>query len=117
MIGIYLLLRLLWFANNLVFIVFLGTLFGVAVARAVDFLNGRLRIPRGIGSALVVLGAIGLLVGTGAWVAPTLRAQGAVLREQLPEAVDRLEDWVNRRQGFFSIFLGGSEVAPPRATG
>jgi len=115
-IGLYLLLRLLWFANELVFVVFLGTLFGLAVARAVDYLE-RWRIRRGIGAALVVLSFLGALVGIGAWVAPTLRAQGAVLREQLPRAVDRIESWINQRSGLFSLFLGGTETVPPQNGG
>lgn len=115
-IGLYLLLRLLWFANELVFVVFLGTLFGLAVARAVDYLE-RFGLRRGIAAALVVLSALGAVVGVGAWVAPTLREQGAVLRQQLPEAVDRVERWVNSRGRFFSLFLGGSEVAGPAAAG
>jgi predicted PurR-regulated permease PerM len=107
--ALYLLLRLLWFANELVFIVFLGSLFGLAVARAVDYLE-RLRIPRGIGAALVVLSTLGALFGVGAWVAPTIREQGAVLREQLPEAVDRVEHWINTRSGLVGLLLGGQEV-------
>ena len=116
--GLFVLLRLLWFANELVFIVFLGSLFGLAVARAVDYLE-RLHIRRGIAAALVVLSVIGALVGVGAWVAPTLREQGAVLRQQLPEAVDRVETWVNSRSGFFSLFIGGGKAtpAPAGATG
>lgn len=114
--ALYLLLRLLWFANELVFIVFLGALFGLAVARAVDYL-ARFRIPRGIGAALVVLSTLGALFGVGAWVAPTIREQGAVLREQLPEAVDRVEHWLNTRTGLVGLLLGGQEVAkrtPPK---
>src|SRR5215207_6373477 len=110
-IGLYLALRLLWFANELVFVVFLGTLFGLAVARAVDYLE-RWRIRRGIAAALVVLSFLVALFGIGAWVAPTLREQGAVLREQLPRAVDRIESWINQRSGLFGMFLDGSETAP-----
>lgn len=111
-LGIYILLRLLWFVNTLVFVVFLGTLFGLAVARAVDHLE-RFRLRRGIASVLVVVGTVAALVGVGAWIAPTLREQGAVLRQQLPQAVDRMEDWVNQRRGLFRVFLGGSEAARP----
>jgi predicted PurR-regulated permease PerM len=96
-VAMYLALRLLWFANALVITAFLGTLFGLAVASGADQL-GRLRIPRGIGAATIVIGFFALLVGFGAWVAPTLREQGAVLRVKLPQAVDRVEDWVNKHQ-------------------
>src|SRR4051812_46946684 len=61
-IGIYLTLKLLWVAHELFFVVFLGTLFGLAVASAVDRLE-RFRIPRGVGAALVVVGFLALLFG------------------------------------------------------
>jgi len=106
----YLALRLLWFANALFLVTFLGILFAIAVSAGVDRLE-RLRIPRGVGAALIVLAFFGLLVGFGAWLAPTLRSQGAELRQKLPEAVDRVEQWVNKRQsGFLGILLGGSDV-------
>jgi predicted PurR-regulated permease PerM len=109
-LAVFYLLKLLWLANQLVAIVFLGTLFGLAVSRGVDYLE-RFRIRRGIASALIVFGTIAALVGIGMAMAPTLREQGAVLRRQLPTAVDRVEEWVNTRRGFMGLVLGGSEVA------
>jgi len=110
-LAMYLALRLLWFANALFLVTFLGLLFGIAVSAGADRLE-RLRIPRGVGAALIVLSFFGLLIGFGAWLAPTLRSQGAELRQKLPQAVDRVEQWVNQRQsGMFSILLGGSETA------
>ncbi|HKP15787.1 MAG TPA: AI-2E family transporter, partial [Gemmatimonadaceae bacterium] len=115
-LAMYLALRLLWFANALFLVTFLGILFGIAVSAGVDRLE-RLRIPRGVGAALIVLAFFGLLVGFGAWLAPTLRAQGADLRQKLPQAIDRVEQWVNKRQsGFLGILLGGSDVVGPTAT-
>ncbi len=96
-VAMYMTLRLLWFANALVITAFLGTLFGLAVSSGADRL-ARWRIPRGIGAATIVIGFFALLVGFGAWMAPTLREQGAVLRVKLPQAVDRVEEWVNRHQ-------------------
>jgi predicted PurR-regulated permease PerM len=105
--GMYLLLRLLWFANSLVFVVFLGALFGLAVGTAVDRLE-RLRIRRGIASALVVFGTIGALVGVGATMAPTLTEQFRVLRSQIPTAVDRAEDWIaSHRTGLIGMVVTG----------
>jgi predicted PurR-regulated permease PerM len=94
--GLYLTLRLLWLAYPLLFTAFLGVLFGLAVARGADFLE-RFHVPRGIASALIVFGFLGVLVGAGALVAPSLRAQAGELRTALPEAVNRVEDWVSRR--------------------
>jgi predicted PurR-regulated permease PerM len=103
-IGMYILVQLIWFANALLLTTFLAVLFGLAVAAGVDRLE-RLRIPRGLGAAMIVLSFFGLLVLLGLWMAPTLREQGAELRRRLPEAVDRVQDWVNRRQGFMSFLL------------
>ena len=116
-LAMYLALRLFWFANALFLVTFLGILFGIAVSAGVDRLE-RFRIPRGVGAALIVLSFFGLLVGFGAWLAPTLRSQGAELRQKLPQAIDRVEEWVNKRQsGFLGILLGGSDVvARPAGT-
>ena len=96
--AMYVGLRLLWFASPLFLTAFLGILFGLAVSSGVDHLTHG-RIPRGMGAALVVLSFIGLLVGFGAWVAPTVRSQSVELRHRLPEAIDRLETWANRHNG------------------
>jgi predicted PurR-regulated permease PerM len=109
-LAMYLALRLLWFANALFLVTFLGILFSIAVSAGVDRLE-RMRIPRGVGAAIIVLSFFGLLVGFGAWLAPTLRSQGAELRQKLPEAIDRVEQWVNKRQsGMFGILLGGTDA-------
>ncbi len=112
-IALYVGLRLLWFAHQLVFIVFLGVLFGLAVASGVDRLE-RFHIRRGIGAALVVLGALGVLSGFFAWMAPTLREQSSELRAQLPQAVDKAEAWVDSHQtGLIGLLLGrGGGSAP-----
>ena len=112
--GLYVLARLIWFANPLFLTAFLGVLFGLAVSSGVDKLQ-RFRIPRGIGAALIVLGFIGLLFGFGAWIAPTVREQTTELRRRLPESLDRLQSWLDRHQGgLLSAMLGGSDEAVPR---
>jgi predicted PurR-regulated permease PerM len=109
-LAMYLALRLLWFANALFLVTFLGVLFAIAVSAGVDRLE-RWRIPRGVGAAVIVLAFFGLLFGFGAWLAPTLRSQGTELRQKLPEAIDRVEQWVNKRQsGMFGLLLGGSDA-------
>jgi predicted PurR-regulated permease PerM len=106
-IAFYLALRLLWFAQHLVLVTFLGVLFGLAATAAVDRLE-RWRIPRGIAAALTVFGTVGLIVGFFAWTAPTLREQSRELQNKLPEAVDKIEQWVAQRQaGMLGLVLGG----------
>jgi predicted PurR-regulated permease PerM len=105
--GLYLLGRLIWFAHPLVLTAFLGTLFGLAVAAGVDRLE-EFRIPRGLGAALIVVSFFGVLVGFGAWMAPTIHEQGLELRRRLPQAIDRMQDWVDsRRDGLIGILFSG----------
>ncbi len=109
-IGIYVILRLLWVAHELFFVVFLGALFGLAVSSAVDRLE-RFRIPRGVGAAMVVIGFLAILGGFGAWMAPTLRQQSRELRVKLPEAIDKVESWINTHQnGLLGLMLGNSDT-------
>ncbi|MEO8336784.1 MAG: AI-2E family transporter [bacterium] len=119
--GTYLVLQLIWFAHALFLVAFLGILFAIAVSAGVDQLQ-RFRVPRGAGAGLIVLTFFGLLIGALSWVAPTLREQGAELRQKLPEAVDRVEQWVDQRNsGLLGMVLGRDSVpapgvAPPAGT-
>ena len=115
-VALYIALRLLWIAQEIVFVVFLGTLFGLAVASAVDRLH-RFRIPRGVAAGLTVLGFLGLLGLFGAWMAPTLREQSGELRARLPQAMQKAEQWVDRHQnGLVGLLLGrGTNAATPAA--
>lgn len=109
-IGMYLGIRLLWFASPLVLAAFLGVLFGLAVEAGVDRLE-RFRIRRGIGAAMIVIGFFAILVGVGAWMTPTIREQSIELRVKIPEAVDRVEQWLSRRRsGFFGAVFGRSST-------
>ena len=111
LLGLWIFLKLIWFAHPLLLTVFLGVIFGLAVEGGVDKLQ-RFRVPRGIGASLIVAGFFALLFGLGAWMAPTLREQARELRTRLPQAIDKVEEWFNaRRQGMFGLILGGTEVA------
>lgn len=117
-IGMYLGVRVLWSVNQLVLVAFLGVLFGLAVEAGVDRLvalriaGGRIRIRRGVAAALIVISFFGVLTGVGAWMTPTLRSQGVELRAKIPEAVDRIEAWFDRRQqGFFGSLFGRTDTA------
>jgi predicted PurR-regulated permease PerM len=58
--GLLIILKLLWVANEIVIVAFLGTLFGVAVASGVDKLE-RFRMPRGVGAGFIVVVALMIL--------------------------------------------------------
>lgn len=113
--GFLLALRLLWVAREVFLTAFLGVLFGLAVGAGADRLT-RYRIPRGMGAALIVFATIGALVLTGVIIAPTLQEQATELRQRIPEAVDRLEAWMDERPGLAGMFLGGSSVTARRDT-
>jgi len=109
-------LALAWTVREIVLTAFLGVLFGLAVGDGADRLT-KLRIPRGIGAPLVVIAFLGALFGVGAAIAPTVHTQVVELRTRVPEAVDRIEAWVNARPAIAGLLLGGHEVAasPPGA--
>ena len=117
LLGLWVFLKLVWFVHPLLLTAFLGILFGLAVEGGVDKLQ-RFRIPRGVAAGLIVVAFFALLIGLGAWMAPTLREQARELRTRLPQAIDKVEEWFNaRRQGMFGLILGGTQVAqtPPQA--
>jgi len=104
-IAMYVVLRVLWVANALFLTAFLGILIGLAVSAGVDQLT-RWRLPRGLSAGLIVITFFALLVAFGAWMAPTLHDQGVELRRRLPDAVDRVESWVNsRRNGLIGLLF------------
>src|SRR5437868_15503956 len=91
--GFYVLLRLLWIAHPVIFLFFLGVLFGLPVAQVADWLQER-RVPGGSGVAVIVSVFCRLLIGRGAALAPLLRSQPTQLAapapQELPETVARL---------------------------
>lgn len=103
--------QLLWSVYPLVFLVFLGTLFGLAVASGVDVLE-RFHIRRGIGAALIVFSVVGALGGTLAWTGPTLIDQSKELQTQVPAALEKLQDWVDDRRGGVLAKVITSAAAP-----
>jgi predicted PurR-regulated permease PerM len=96
--ALYVALHLFWRTRNIILVVFLGILFAIAVSAGTDRLQ-KLRVPRAIGAPLIVLAFIGLLGAFGTWIGPTVRQQSIELRQKLPEALDKLERWVEGQGG------------------
>lgn len=115
--ALYLGLQLLWQVHLLILTGFVGLLFGLGVARGADYLE-RIRVPRGIAAGLIVLLTYGALFGVMAFAAPTLGKQFGELRRRLPEALDRVDQWVAANRGsFWGQILessSGGEAAPAR---
>lgn len=113
--GLWIGFQLLWQVYPLVFLVFLGTLFGLAVASGVDVLE-RFRIRRGIASALIVFTVVAALVGTLAWTGPTLIDQSKELQTQVPAAIEKLQTWIDNRRGGVLATVIKSAAAPAPGT-
>ncbi len=103
---VWLMFKLLWFANELVLVAFIGMLFGLAVSAGVDRLERR-HVPRGVGAAFIVISFFAMLYGLGAAIAPTISEQSSVLKQRLPDAVEEVEQWLEQRHGgVFGALLG-----------
>jgi predicted PurR-regulated permease PerM len=94
-IGVTVALRFLWIAHAIFIVTFLGILLGLAMARAVDYLE-KIKIRRGIGAPLVLLTLIGLAIALGAMIGPSLRDQTKQLTSELPKAMQQVEKWINQ---------------------
>lgn len=118
-LGLLIALRFLWFANAIFIVAFLGILLGLAVARAADVLE-RAHIRRGIGAPLVVLSGLGLLVGAGFLMAPSLQRQTQQLTRELPRLVDAADRWLQQTPAKALVDGGGEQAQnqpPPQKAG
>ncbi len=117
-VGLSVALLLLWHTRTLVLTVFLGVLFALAVSAGADRLQ-RWKIPRGIAAPLIVFAFVGLVAAFGSWIGPTVRQQTTELRTKLPEALEKLEQWVQSRGGGVIATLTGfgDDTAPATPVG
>jgi predicted PurR-regulated permease PerM len=108
-LALYFGLQLLWLVHPVLLTGFIGLLFGLGAARGADHLE-RIHVPRGISAPLLVLASYCALVGILAVAAPTLDKQFGELRRRLPEAMDRVDQWVaaNRGSIWGEMFAGSS---------
>ena len=95
--GLVVALWFLWAVRSVACLAFLGVLFGLALGAGADRLE-RWRVPRGAGALIIVLLVLGVLTGLGALTAPRIGEQLREVRQRVPEAIDRIESWIERRQ-------------------
>lgn len=110
-------LLVLWQVRAFVLLLFFAALLAIPLATAVTFLHRRVRVRRSIGLAIVVLALGGVVYGLGALLAAPIASQMEEVRQQLPQAVDRVEAWLNGRPVLGRVVLGGSEVSADAAGG
>lgn len=106
--GVWISLELLWVARSVFVLGFLGVLFGIALSAGVTWLQRR-GVPRGVGAVMLLVAFFGAFIGLGALTAPRITEQMQELRQQLPDAISRLEDWVRERQGGVNRLLEGPD--------
>ena len=113
-LGMIIALRFLWAVRSVVCLAFLGVLFGLALGAGADWTE-RWRVPRGASVPLIVLLILGSLVGLGALTAPRVTGQLREVREEVPQAIERVEHWVAERQaGAMRLLQPDSTSAPAR---
>jgi predicted PurR-regulated permease PerM len=113
--GFYIGIRLLWIAHPVVFLFFLGVLFGLPISQGADWFEAR-KIPRGAGVAIILTVFLGLLIGGGVGMAPILRAQSQELQQRLPEAMDKIDAWLGHRaNGVLGILFNESSIDSTRS--
>jgi predicted PurR-regulated permease PerM len=91
---------LLWAAGSLLAPFVLGLAFAYLLAPAVSWLEGR-RVPRWLGSLLVLLPFLAALVVLIALLVPAIERQIVQLAQQLPVLLSRLADWLDRLRTSF----------------
>lgn len=107
----FVVLRIVWVAHPVFFVLFLGVLFGLPLSSAADRLEKR-GIRRGISVALILAVFCGLLTAGGIFMAPILRSQSTELKERLPEALDKFDAWL----GVHANGLAALVLTPGEAT-
>jgi predicted PurR-regulated permease PerM len=112
--GVWLALELLWVARSVFFLAFLGVLFGITLSAGVTALQRR-GLPRGVGALLLVAAFFGAFIGIGVLAAPRITEQWGELREELPQALDRAEGWLQERQGGVADIIGGAGTSDSSA--
>lgn len=105
--GIYLSFRLLWVAQEVLFLAFIGVLFGLTLSAAADKAQ-RAGIPRAVAAPLILLLTLASIAGLGIFAAPHVTGQLREVKSQVPEVARKVRGWVEEKAGGVSRMLSDS---------
>lgn len=114
--GVYLALRLLWVAQELVFLAFIGLLFGLALSAGADRLERR-GLHRSVGAPLLLLVIFGSIGGLATVAAPSITSQLQDVQDQVPQVVGKVRGWVDAKAGGVTDLLTDTTTARPKTPG
>lgn len=83
-------------AINTLLVIFAGVLLGVIFRAGRDFVHDTTGFPNGISLAIILVAFIGLIVGTGYLLGPTLVNQVDTFYEQIPETWEMTKEEISR---------------------
>ena len=100
--AVVVLLLFVWFARDVLLLVFAGVLLGVFLRRLATWVSDHTPLSPTWGLVVVTLVLVGSLVGAFVLRGPAIAEEARTLREQLPQAIEQLEtrlaryDWGRR---------------------
>ena len=93
----------LWFAVDILLLVFASILFAVFLRACSKLLSRSFNIPVGLALLTVLIALVLILVVMGKWMAPSLIAQARQLYEAVPQSLDRLYFYLLGFDWFHSV--------------
>jgi predicted PurR-regulated permease PerM len=106
--AVYLALRLFWVAKEIIFLAFVGVLFGLTLSAAAQKARGRFGIPAAVGAPVILLLVLGTIAGLGSLAAPQVAGQLRDVQTQVPQVVGKIRGWVEEKAGGVSQMLSDS---------
>ncbi|HEX6135959.1 MAG TPA: AI-2E family transporter [Longimicrobiales bacterium] len=107
-IGLWALANGIWLARDVLFITFFALLVASFLSIFVEPLQKR-GISRAVSAPLVLILLVGVFVLFFLLTWPTLRAQFAMIQQQLPPAIDAIQAWIERQLAGILTTVGATE--------